>query len=155
MAGVGEPGVRSRTVAGLAERARVAAAAIWVRVRPVVDVALAAVNVAAVVYVMRGAFKRHRLLAEARRHLSYVLRGRPHRSGLDAEIGQAAIDSYTRPASRRMMTANLRALYPHDTEDQAVLRALTRKRSAARTSGPVSPPGRRPCASTRYAARIA
>ncbi len=117
-------------VAGLAERARAAAAAIWARVRPVVDVALAAVNVAAVVYVMRGAFKHHHLLAEARRHLSYVLRGRPHRSGLDEEIVQAAIDSYTRPASRRMLTADLRALYPHDTEDQAVLRALTRKRSA-------------------------
>ncbi|ATZ22069.1 hypothetical protein SLAV_38695 [Streptomyces lavendulae subsp. lavendulae] len=99
--------------------------------RPVVDVALAAVNVAAVVYVMRGAFKHHHLLAEARRHLAYVLRGRPHRSGLDEEIVQAAIDGYTRPASRRMLTADLRALYPHDTEDQAVLRALTRKRSAA------------------------
>ncbi|MFE6023849.1 conjugal transfer protein TraA, partial [Streptomyces sp. NPDC056441] len=35
-----------------------------------------------------------------------------------------------RPASRRMMTADLRALYPHDTEDQAVLRPLTRKRTA-------------------------
>ncbi|MEU9031487.1 MobF family relaxase [Streptomyces sp. NPDC048383] len=118
-------------VAGLAERARAAAAAIWARVHPVVDVALAAVNVAAVVYVMRGAFKHHHLLAEARRHLAYVLRGRPHRSGLDEEIVQTAIDGYTRPASRRMLTADLRALYPHDTEDQAVLRALTRKRSAA------------------------
>ncbi|WP_308296901.1 relaxase domain-containing protein [Streptomyces sp. ISL-44] len=57
------------TVYRLAERARAAAAAVWVRVRPVVDVALAAVDVAAVVYVMRGAFKHHHLLAEARRHL--------------------------------------------------------------------------------------
>ncbi|CAL9650812.1 hypothetical protein SUDANB23_06592 (plasmid) [Streptomyces sp. enrichment culture] len=40
--------------------------------RPVVDIALATVDIVAVVYVMRGAFKRHRLLAEARRHLSYV-----------------------------------------------------------------------------------
>ncbi|WP_306324563.1 hypothetical protein [Streptomyces venezuelae] len=39
-------------------------------------------------------------------------------------------DDYTRPVGR-MMTADLRALYPHDPEDQAVLRALTRKRSAA------------------------
>ncbi|MFF3431383.1 MobF family relaxase [Streptomyces sp. NPDC002602] len=115
----------------LAERARAAAAAIWARVRPVVDVALAAVNVAAVVSVMRGGFKHHHLLAEARRQLSYVLRGRPHRPGLDEEIVQAAIDGYTRPASRRMMTADLRALYPHDIGDQAVLRALTRKRSAS------------------------
>ncbi|MER7828229.1 MobF family relaxase [Streptomyces sp. NPDC096097] len=117
-------------VAGLAERARAAAAAIWARVRPIVDVALAAVNVAAVVSVMRGGFKHHHLLAEARRHLAYVLRGRPHRPGLDEEIVQAAIDGYTRPASRRMLTADLRALYPHDTGDQDVLRALTRKRSA-------------------------
>ncbi|MEU2395026.1 hypothetical protein [Streptomyces sp. NPDC007369] len=118
-------------VAGLAEHSRAAAAAIWARVRPVVDIALAAVNVAAVVFVMRGGFKHHHLLAEARRHLAYVLRGRPHQPGLDEEIVQAAIDSCTRPASRRMMTADLRTLYPHDTEDRAALRALTRKRSAA------------------------
>jgi hypothetical protein len=67
------------TVYRLAERARAAAAAVWARVRPVVDIALAAVDV--VVYVMRGAFARHHLLAEARRHLSYVLRGRPHQPG--------------------------------------------------------------------------
>ncbi|MFI8308465.1 MobF family relaxase [Streptomyces sp. NPDC085927] len=114
----------------LAERARAAAAAMWARVRPVVDIALAAVDVVAVVYVMRGAFKRHHLLAEARRYLSYVLRGRPHQAGLDEQIVQTAVDDYTRPASRRMMTADLRALYPRDTEDQAVLRPLTRKRSA-------------------------
>ncbi len=118
-------------VAGLAERARAAAAAIWTRVRPVVDVALATVNVAAVVSVMRGGFKHHHLLAEARCHLSYVLRGRSHRPGLDEEIVQAAVDGYTRPASRRMMTADLRALYPHDIGDQAVLRALTRRRAAS------------------------
>ncbi|NJP53554.1 relaxase domain-containing protein [Streptomyces sp. SBST2-5] len=118
------------TVDRLAERARAAAAAVWARVRPVVDIALAAVDVVAVVYVMRGAFKRHHLLAEARRHLSYVLRGRPHQPGLDEQIVQTVVDDYTRPASRRMMTADLRALYPYDTEDQAVLRPLTRNRSA-------------------------
>ncbi|MFJ3498847.1 MobF family relaxase [Streptomyces sp. NPDC086091] len=114
----------------LAERARAAAVAVWARVRPVVDIALAAVDVVAVVYVMRGAFKRHHLLAEARRYLAYVLRGRPHQAGLDEQIVQTVVDDYTRPASRRMMTADLRALYPRDTEDQAVLRPLTRKRSA-------------------------
>ncbi|MCX4784290.1 MobF family relaxase [Streptomyces sp. NBC_01264] len=115
----------------LAERARAAAAAVWARVRPVVDVALAAVDVVAVVYVMRGAFKRHHLLAEARRHLSYVLRGRPHQPGLDEQIVQTVVDDYTRPVGRgRMMTADLRALYPRDTDDQAVLRPLTRKRTA-------------------------
>jgi len=79
---------------------------------------------------MRGAFKHHHLLAEARRHLSYVLRGRPHQAGLDEQIVQAVVDDYTRPASRRMMAAGLRALYPRDTENQAVLRTLTRKRTA-------------------------
>ncbi|GAA2919445.1 hypothetical protein GCM10011428_39660 [Streptomyces violaceus] len=118
------------TIYRLAERARAAAAAVWARVRPVVDIALAAVDVAAVVYVMRGAFKRHHLLAEARRHLAYLLRGRPHQPGLDEQIVQTVVDDYTRPASRRMMTADLRALYPRDTEDQAVLRPLTRKRTA-------------------------
>ncbi|MFF3967944.1 MobF family relaxase [Streptomyces griseorubiginosus] len=115
----------------LAERARTAAAAVWARVRPVVDIALAAVDVVAVVYVMRGAFKRHHLLVEARRHLSYVLRGRPHQPGLDEQIVQAVVDDCTRPVGRgRMMTADLRALYLRDTEDQAVLRPLTRKRTA-------------------------
>ncbi|WP_405392603.1 hypothetical protein [Streptomyces sp. NBC_01102] len=92
--------------------ARAAAAAVWARVRPVVDIALASVDVAAVVYVMRGAFKRRHLLAETSRHLAYVLRGRPHQPGLDEQIVQAVVDDYTRPAGRRMITADLRALYP-------------------------------------------
>ena len=103
----------------------------WARVRPVVDVVLAAVDTVAVVYVMRGAFARHHLLAEARRHLSYVLRGRPHRPGLDEQIVQTDVDDYTRPASERRMTADLRALYPRDTENQAVLRPLTRNQTRA------------------------
>ncbi|MET8615874.1 MobF family relaxase [Streptomyces misionensis] len=119
------------TVYRLAERARAAAAAVWARVRPVVDVVLAAVDTVAVVYVMRGAFARHHLLAEARRHLAYALRGRPHQPGLDERIVQAAIDGYTRPVGRgRRMTADLRALYPGDTLDQAVLRPLTRSCTA-------------------------
>ncbi|WP_437076489.1 MobF family relaxase [Streptomyces sp. enrichment culture] len=119
------------TVYRLAERARAAAAAVWAQVRPVVDVVLAAVDTVAVVYVMRGAFARHHLLAEARRHLAYALRGRPHQPGVDEQIVQAAVDDYTRPVGRgRRRTADLRALYPRDTEDQAVLRPLTRKRTA-------------------------
>ncbi|WP_327379028.1 relaxase domain-containing protein (plasmid) [Streptomyces sp. NBC_01216] len=115
----------------LAERARAAAAAVWARVRPVVDVVLAAVDVVAVVYVMRGTFKRHHLLAEARRYLSYVLRGQPHQPGLDEQIVQTVVDDYTRPVGRgRKMTADLHALYPRDTDDQAVLRPLIRKRTA-------------------------
>ncbi|MFD8939241.1 tyrosinase family protein [Streptomyces sp. NPDC059578] len=108
---------------------------LWSRWRkahpPMVDVALGAVDTVAVVYVMRGAFARHHLLAEARRHLAYALRGRPHQPGLDEQIVQTVVDDYTRPVGRGlMMTADLRALYPRDTEDQAVLRALTRKGSA-------------------------
>ncbi|MFE0229917.1 MobF family relaxase [[Kitasatospora] papulosa] len=113
----------------LAERARAAAAAVRARVRPVVDVVLAAVDTVAVVYVMRGAFKRHHLLAEARRYLSYVLRGRLHEPGLDERIVQTVLDDYTRPVGRGLsVTADLRALYPRDTDDQAVLRPLTRNR---------------------------
>lgn len=113
----------------LAERARAAAVAVWARVRPVVDIVLAAVDTVAVVYVMRGAFKRHHLLAEARRYLSYVLRGRPHQPGLDEQIVQSVVDDYTRPVGRGLaMTADLHALYPRDTDDQAVLRPLTRAR---------------------------
>ncbi|MGW7594266.1 MobF family relaxase, partial [Streptomyces rubiginosohelvolus] len=112
----------------LIERARAAAAAVWARVQPVVDVALAAVDITAVVYVMRGAFRHRHLLAEARRHLTHTLRGRPHEPGLDEQIVQAAIDGYTRPIGR-MMTADLHALYPHHTEDQAVVRPLTRARA--------------------------
>ena len=51
----------------LLQLARAAATAVWKRVRPAVDVALAAVDVTAVVYVMRGAFARRHLLAETRR----------------------------------------------------------------------------------------
>lgn len=110
----------------LAERAL----AVWARVRPVVDIVLAAVDTVAVAYVMRGAFKRHHLLAEARRYLSYVLRGRPHQPGLDEQIVQTAVDDYTRPVGRGLaMTADLHALYPRDTDDQAVLRPLTRNRT--------------------------
>lgn len=113
----------------LAVRARAAAAAVWARARPAVDVVLAAAETVAVVYVMRGAFARHPPLAEARRHLAYALHGRPHESGLDERIVQAAVDDLTRPVGRgRRMTADLRALYPGDTEDQAVLRPLTRRR---------------------------
>ncbi|WP_086706550.1 MobF family relaxase [Streptomyces antimycoticus] len=117
------------TVYRLAQWAQAAAAAVWARVRPVVDIALATVDTVAVVYVMRGAFKRHHLLAEARRHLAHVLRGRPHEPGLDEQIVRMAVDEYTRPAGQTMMTADLRALYPHDIEDQAVVRPLTRARA--------------------------
>jgi hypothetical protein len=117
----------------LAQRARAAAAAVWARVRPAVDVALAAVDVVAVVYVMRGAFAYRHLLAEARRHLAHTLRGRRAEPGLDEAIVQLAVDGYTRPVGRgRAMTADLRSLYPGETDDQAVVRPLTRNRTVSR-----------------------
>ncbi|MGR6968031.1 hypothetical protein ACU639_00060 [Streptomyces cynarae] len=58
-----------------------------------VDVALAAVDVAATVFVMNGGgrFHRRHLLAEARRHLALVLRGRRREPGLDDAIVDAAL----------------------------------------------------------------
>ena len=44
---------------------------------------------------------------------------------------QSVVGDYTRLAGRRMMSADLRALYPRDFEGKAVLRPLTRKRSAS------------------------
>ncbi|MFF5442205.1 relaxase domain-containing protein [Streptomyces achromogenes] len=66
------------------EHARAAAVAIRARVAAVIDIALAAVDVAATVFVMNdgGRFHRRHLLAEARRHLALVLRGRRRAPGL-------------------------------------------------------------------------
>lgn len=80
----------------LLERARAAAAAIRARVAAVVDVALAAVDVTAMVFVMNGGgrFHRRHLLAEARRHLALVLRGRRREPGLDEQIVDAALATH-------------------------------------------------------------
>ncbi|WP_351232270.1 MobF family relaxase [Streptomyces sp. NPDC002133] len=115
----------------LMERARAAAAAVRDRVQSAVDVALAAVDTVAVVYVMRGAFQHRHLLAEARRHIGYVLRGRRHEPGLDEQIVQAAIDGYTSPV-RRALTADFRSLYPHEPDGQAEVRPLTQRPTASR-----------------------
>ncbi|MFI2215169.1 MobF family relaxase [Streptomyces sp. NPDC020141] len=76
--------------------ARAAAAAIRARIPAVVDLALAAAGVAAVVFVMAkdGTFQRHHLLAEARRHLALVLRGRPREPGLDDQVVETAIATH-------------------------------------------------------------
>ncbi|QWA26743.1 hypothetical protein KJK32_46300 (plasmid) [Streptomyces sp. JCM17656] len=61
-----------------------------------VDVALAAVDVAATVFVVNGGCRFHRrhLLAEARRPLALVLRGRRREPGLDERIVDAALATY-------------------------------------------------------------
>ncbi len=123
MAEVGDPGARRLHRL----RARTAGAR-----RSVVDIALAAVDTVAVVFVLCGAFARHHLLAEARRHLAFALGGRPHPPGVDERIVQAADDVHTSPVGRgRRMATDLRALYPGDTEDQTVARPLTRNCTAA------------------------
>ena len=85
---------------GLLERARAAAAVIRARVQSVVDVALAAIDVTAVVLVMRGSFSRRHLLAEARRHLGETLRGRRHEPGLDDWIVDVALRRHCRQQTR-------------------------------------------------------
>ncbi|MGW5450168.1 relaxase domain-containing protein [Streptomyces asiaticus] len=85
-----------RLVDGLLERCRAAGAAIRARVRSLVDTALAAIDVAAVVYTVRGTFARRHVLAEARRHLAETLRGRACPPGLDDYIADQALARHTR-----------------------------------------------------------
>ncbi|MEU9983613.1 hypothetical protein [Streptomyces sp. NPDC050856] len=88
--------VAADVINSLLEHARAAAAAIRARVAAVVDVALAAVDVTATVFVMNegGRFHRRHPLAEARRHLALVLRGRRRDPGLDEEIVAASISTH-------------------------------------------------------------
>ncbi|MFC9431660.1 MobF family relaxase [Streptomyces sp. NPDC056987] len=88
--------VAADVINSLLERARAAAVAIRSRAAAVVDIALAAVDVTAVVFVMNGGgrFHRRHLLAEARRHLALVLRGRRREPGLDERIVAAAISTH-------------------------------------------------------------
>ncbi|MFJ1717107.1 MobF family relaxase [Streptomyces sp. NPDC088260] len=83
-------------VDGLLERCQAAGAAIRARVRPVVDTALAAVDVAAVVFTVRRSFARRHVLAEARRHLLETLHGRGFTRGLDDYIADAALSRHAR-----------------------------------------------------------
>ncbi|MGW2426167.1 hypothetical protein ACWC0C_44395 [Streptomyces sp. NPDC001709] len=85
-------GVAVDVINSFHEYARAAAVAIRARVAAVVDIALAVVDVAAMVFVMDGGwFHRRHLLAEARRHLALVLRGRRREPGLDDAIVDAVI----------------------------------------------------------------
>ncbi|MGW0607773.1 MobF family relaxase [Streptomyces sp. NPDC002640] len=89
-------GVAADVITSLLEHARAAAAAIRARVVAVVDIALAAVDVTATVFVMNqgGRFHRRHLLAEARRHLALVLRGQRRDPGLDDQVVAAAIATH-------------------------------------------------------------
>ncbi|MFE6885817.1 MobF family relaxase [Streptomyces sp. NPDC057702] len=107
-------GVAADVITSLLEHARAAAAAIRARVAAVVDIALAAVDVAATVFVMNdgGRFHRRHLLAEARRHLALVLRGRRRDRGLDDQVVAAAIATHcldiTEPKTMRGLEAGYR-----------------------------------------------
>ncbi|MER6127862.1 MobF family relaxase [Streptomyces sp. NPDC001795] len=83
-------------VDGLLERCRAAGKAIRDQVDPLVDIALAAVDVAAVVFTVRRSFARRHVLAEARRHLLETLRGREFTRGLDDYIADRALTRHAR-----------------------------------------------------------
>jgi hypothetical protein len=83
-------------VDGLLQRCQAAGAAIRARVGPWVDTALATVDVAAVVFTVRGIFSRRHVLAEARRHLLETLRGRAYVPGIDSHIADRALERYCR-----------------------------------------------------------
>ncbi|GGP32201.1 hypothetical protein GCM10018980_69080 [Streptomyces capoamus] len=106
--------VAADVINSLLEHARAAAAAIRARVAAVVDVALAAIDVTATVFVMNegGRFHRRHLLAEARRHLALVLRGRRRDPGVDDQVVAAAISAHcldiTEPKTVRGLEAGYR-----------------------------------------------
>ncbi|MEU2415084.1 MobF family relaxase [Streptomyces sp. NPDC013099] len=86
-------------VDGLLGRCRTAGAAIRARVDPHVDAVLAAVDVAAVVFTVRGKFARRHVLAEARRHLLETLRGQEFSRGLDDYIANRALAAHGRQST--------------------------------------------------------
>ncbi|MFE9700603.1 MobF family relaxase [Streptomyces sp. NPDC006270] len=106
-------GVPADVISSLLEYARAAAAAIRARVAAVVDVALAAVDVTATVFVMNngGRFHRRHLLAEARRHLALVLRGRRRDPGLDDQVVATAITAHCLDISEPTTVRGLEAGY--------------------------------------------
>ncbi|MDN3297601.1 hypothetical protein QWM81_26900 [Streptomyces ficellus] len=107
-----------------------------------VDVALAAVDVAATVFVMNdgGRFHRRHLLAEARRHLALVLRGRRREPGLDDRIVAAAISTYCLDISEPKTVRGLESGYRLYTARWA-LSDLTNRR---RPPTPAPDPDRQP-----------
>ncbi|WEH43954.1 MobF family relaxase [Streptomyces sp. AM 2-1-1] len=126
-------GVAADVITSLLEYARAAAVAIRARVVAVVDVALAAVDVAATVFVMNegGRFHRRHLLAEARRHLALVLRGRCREPGLDEEIVAAAISTYCLDISEPKTVRGLEAGYRLYTARWALSDLTARRRPSA------------------------
>ncbi|MFF7342049.1 MobF family relaxase [Streptomyces sp. NPDC008163] len=125
--------VAADVITSLLEHARAAAAAIQARVAAVVDVALAAVDVAATVFVMNdgGRFHRRHLLAEARRHLALVLRGRRRDPGLDDQVVAAAISTHCLDISEPKTIRGLEAGYRLYTARWALSDLPARRRPPA------------------------
>ncbi|MER7750312.1 MobF family relaxase [Streptomyces bacillaris] len=131
-------GVPADVITSLLEYARAAAAAIRARVAAAVDVALAAVDVAATVFVMNegGRFHRRHLLAEARRHLALVLRGRRRDPGLDDQVVAAAISTHCLDISEPKTIRGLEAGYRLYTARWALSDLPARPRPPTNVSDP-------------------
>ncbi|MFJ8546282.1 relaxase domain-containing protein [Streptomyces sp. NPDC093586] len=130
--------VAADVITSLLEHARAAAAAIRARVVAVVDVALAAVDVTATVFVMNdgGRFHRRHLLAEARRHLALVLRGRRRDPGLDDQIVTAAISTHCLDITEPKTVRGREAGYRLYTARWALSDLPARRRPPAPASDP-------------------
>lgn len=135
-------GVAIDVINSLLEHARAAAAAIRARVAAVLDVALAAVDVTATVFVMNegGRFHRRHLLAETRRHLALVLRGRRREPGLDEKIVATAISTHCLDISEPKTTIGLQKDYRLYTARWSLSELPARRRPPT----PAPDPDRRP-----------
>lgn len=140
-------GVTADVITSLLAHARAAAAAIRARVAAVVDVALAAVDITATVFVMNegGRFHRRHLLAEARRHLALVLRGRRRDPGLDDQVVAAAISTHCLDISEPKTVRGREAGYRLYTAQWALADLPARRRPPA-----VHDPDRQPPAVPRH-----
>ncbi|MFF1496634.1 MobF family relaxase [Streptomyces sp. NPDC058304] len=123
-------GVAVDIINSLLEHARAAAAAIRARVAAVVEVALAAVDVTATVFVMNdgGRFHRRHLLAEARRHLALVLRGRRRDPGLDEQVVDTALAAHCMDISEPKTVRGLMSDYRLYTARMALTDPLPSRR---------------------------
>ncbi|MEU4180915.1 hypothetical protein [Streptomyces sp. NPDC026589] len=139
-------GVAASVISSLLEHARAAAAVIRARVTAVVDVALAAVDVVATVFVMSegGRFHRRHLLAEARRHLALVLRGRRRGPGLDDQVVAAAVSAHCLDISEPKTVRGLEAGYRLYTARWSLSDLPARRLAPAPAPEPPADPGEPP-----------
>lgn len=137
-------GVAADIINSLLKHARAAAAAVRARTAAVVDIALAAVDVAATVFVMNqgGRFHRRHLLAEARRHLALVLRGRRREPGLDGQVVAAVTSTHCLDISEPKTVRGLEAGYRLYTARWNLPDLPARRRPPT----PAPDPGRQPSA---------